>query len=199
MKFLYLIIFLFFLGIITISCESEINYTPKPRCYPKVEYPEKSYQSFTKDYCNFSFEYPKYALIEKDEKYFDGKTLNECWFDVVVPELNGRIHCSYYPIDEKNSYEKLMTDAFKLAQEHNPRADYIDKFPFQKENGVSGFIFEIGGPAASPFQFFVTDSTHHFMRGSLYIKAQAVPDSLQPIIDFLKVDATHLLNTFEWE
>lgn len=182
-----------------IGCVSEVDYSPKPRSFPKIEFPEKSYQKFTEDYCQFSFEYPNYAKVEKDTDYFDQKSKHECWFDIVIPQYNGRIHCSYYPIDTDTSFEKLMSDAFKLANEHNVKAEYIDEYPLQKPNGVSGFVFDIDGPTASPFQFFLTDSTNHFMRGSMYIKAQANPDSLRPIVDFMKVDAVQMLNTFEWE
>jgi len=190
---------LFIITVFFLGCTSDISYSPKPRCFPKIEFPEKGYQKFTEDYCNFSFNYPSYATIKQDTDYFDGKTKHECWFDIDIPQINGKIHCSYYPIDTDTSFDKLMTDAFKLADEHIVRADYIDQYPIQKPNGVSGFAFDIDGPTASPFQFFLTDSTDHFLRGSLYIRAKTNRDSLQPIIDFMKVDAMELINSFEWE
>lgn len=190
----FIVITLFWLG-----CTSDVDYVPKPRCFPRIDFPEKNYQTFTTSYCDFSFEYPSYAHIEQDTDYFDGKAKNECWFDIVMPEFNGYIHCSYYPIETDTSFDKLMSDAFRLADEHNKKAEYIDGYPLQKPNGVSGFVFDIDGPVASPFQFFLTDSTNHFLRGSVYIKAQAKPDSLQPIVEFMKMDAMQLLNTFEWK
>lgn len=185
-------------AIFWVSCTSDVEYLPKPRSFPRVDLPEKSYQKFAEDYCNFTFEYPTYAHIEQDTDFFDKKAKHECWFNVVMPELNGNIHFSYYPIETDTSFDKLMSDAFRLAEEHNKKADYIDGYPLQKPNGVSGFVFDIEGPVASPFQFFLTDSTNHFLRGSVYIRAEARPDSLKPIIDFIKLDAMQLLNTFEW-
>jgi gliding motility-associated lipoprotein GldD len=190
----FIVVLIFWLG-----CTSEVDYSPKPRSFPKLEFPEKTYQKFAEDYCPFTFDYPTYARIEKDTDYFDQKSKNECWFDIDIPQYNGKIHCSYYPIDTDTSFEKMMSDAFQLASEHNVKAESIDEYPLQKPNGVSGFVFDIDGPTASPFQFFLTDSTNHFMRGSMYIKAHSNPDSLRPIVEFMKIDALEMLNSFEWK
>ena len=181
-----------------IACGNDTVYTPKPRGFPRVIYPEKAYQPFDKNYCSFTFDYPKYAQIVQDTSYFEEKPVNDCWFDIDVPQFNARIHCSYYDIDKKNPLTKLMSDAFTLAGKHNIKADYIDEIKIEKNNHVSGFLFDIQGPAASPFQFYLTDSTKHFMRGALYFKTAARPDSLRPVIDFMKQDIVKMVNTFEW-
>ncbi|MEL6972389.1 MAG: hypothetical protein AAFO02_19640, partial [Bacteroidota bacterium] len=67
------------------------------------------------------------------------------------------------------------------------------------DNGVSGIAFDIDGPAASPFQFFLTDSTQHYVRGSLYFNTKTRADSLAPVIDFVRTDILHLIETFEWK
>ncbi|MEO0628777.1 MAG: hypothetical protein AAFY91_17410, partial [Bacteroidota bacterium] len=59
--------------------------------------------------------------------------------------------------------------------------------------------FDIEGEAASPFQFFVTDSTNHFVRGALYFNTQARPDSLAPVVAYVKEDIYKMLETFEWQ
>ena len=193
-KLLFCVATLFFL--IT-ACEEPI-YTPKPRGFPKVTLPEKAYQKFDEKYCQFSFDYPTYAVIEQDSLYFDEKAPSDCWFNIKVPSLNAEIHCSYYNIDKKNTLEKLRGDAFQLVGKHNVKADYIDELPINKPNKVSGFVFNIEGPAASPFQFYLTDRTRHFMRGALYFDAKSRPDSLKPIIEFMKTDMMQMVNTFEW-
>jgi gliding motility-associated lipoprotein GldD len=180
------------------ACEDPI-YTPKPRAYPKVEYPEKNYQPFDKNYCSFTFEYPEYAVVEQDTAFFEGKPLDPCWFDLLIPAFDARVHCSYIPIDQNNPFDELNADAFDLANKHNLKANYIDDFIIQKPNGVSGIAFNLEGAVASPFQFILTDSTNHFLRGSLYFNTQARPDSLAPIIDFVKTDIMHMINTFAWE
>ncbi len=187
--------FLFLLSII--ACEEPV-FTPKPRGFPRVEYPTKAYQSFDKNYCQFTFEYPKYAEIVQDTSFFNEKPANNCWFEVYVPQFDAHIHCSYYPITKENPFDKLYNDAFVLADKHNIKADYIDQIRIEKKKGISGFLFDIQGPAASPFQFFLTDSTKHFMRGALYFKTASRPDSLRPVADFMKADIMQMINTFEW-
>ena len=180
-----------------IGCD-EPSYTPKPRGYPRVVLPEKTYQKFDEKYCHFVFDYPKYATIEQDKLFFDEKAPSDCWFNIKIPSLNAVLYCSYYDIDKKNTLEKLKGDAFQLAGKHNVKADYIDEFPVRKPNNVSGFIFDIQGPAACPFQFYLTDSTRHFMRGALYFNSPSKPDSLKPVLDFLKSDVMEMINSFEW-
>lgn len=191
-------LFILLLGLfVWMSCE-DVVYTPKPRAYPKVDYPEKVYQPFDKNYCQFTFEYPKYAEVLQDTLFFDERPTHPCWFDIVIASLDARIHCSYYPITRENTFDKLNSDAFDLANKHNLKANYIDDFIIQKPNGVSGIAFNLEGAVASPFQFILTDSTNHFMRGSLYFNTQAKPDSLAPVVNFVKTDIMHLINTFEW-
>ncbi len=195
----------FFIGIMMLglfSCgDGEVAYTPKPRSYPKVDLPERSYQSFKESYCDFTFQYPSFAKVEQDLKFFEGKPKHACWFDIVYPSLNGRIHCSYIELNanKNDTFEKMITDAHKMAKEHIVKAEYIDEYPIRKNNNVSGMVFEIDGPAASPFQFYLTDSVTHFLRGSVYINSRAEPDSLKPIVDYIKVDAAYLLSTFKWK
>ena len=57
----------------------------------------------------------------------------------------------------------------------------------------------IEGDVATPFQFYLTDSTTHFLRGSLYVKSKINQDSLAPVYEFLKRDAMHMINTFQWQ
>lgn len=181
------------------ACNDEAIYTPKPRAFPKIELPEKAYQPFDKDYCKFTFEYPEYAKVVQDTLFFDERPKNPCWFDLQVLDLNAFIHFSYIPISEKDKFDKLVSDAFRLTNKHNIKADYIEQIPIRKPNGIGGYVFDVDGPVASPFQFFLTDSTDHFLRGALYVKDKARPDSLAPIYAYLKTDMMHLINTFEWE
>jgi gliding motility-associated lipoprotein GldD len=180
------------------ACKEEIIATPKPRAFPRVIYPTKAYQKLGVNYCKFTFDYPKYAKIQQDTAFFGEKPVNPCWFDVYYPDFDARIYCSYYPIDKKNTIQKLTKDAFELAGKHNIKANYIDELPIKKPNGVSGFVFDIQGSVASPFQFYLTDSTKHFFRGSLYFNTQSRQDSLAPVANFIKTDVMQMVNTFEW-
>lgn len=196
MRYTLLFLIAFGLNFFT-SCE-DAPYVPKPKVYPKINFPEKKYQAFDKDYCAFTFDFPTYANIQQDTLFFDERPKSPCWFNINFPQFNADIHCSYIKINGKKSFEKLVNESHFLANKHNIKADYIDEMKIEKPNHVSGFCFDIEGPAASPFQFYLTDSTHHFVRGSLYINTKPNPDSLAPVYKFLKEDIIQMINTFEW-
>ncbi len=62
-----------------------------------------------------------------------------------------------------------------------------------------GILYRIDGNVASPMQFFLTDSTTHFLRGALYIRATPDIDSLKPVVDFLEKDVVYLIESTKWE
>lgn len=181
-----------------LQCSSEPAFAPKPRAYPRVFYPEKAYQAFDENYCQFTFDFPMYAEIEQDTVFFDEKPAHPCWFNVYIPAFESRLHCSYYPVGRGKSLEQLRQDAFAMVDFHNKKANYIEELSVQKPNGVSGFIFMLNGPAASPLQFYLTDSTRHFLRGALYFNTQVNPDSLAPVYEFVRQDILKMIETFEW-
>lgn len=201
-KFLYIktLALWVFLGFGCGNLSGDGEYSPKPRTYPRINFPAKGQRPFTEHYCAFSFQYPAYAEVKQDTLFFDEKPLHPCWFDLTMPTLGARLYCTYYPINKSKKMEDLVGDAFDLVSKHNVRADYIEEFPFSNpEKKVYGFVFDFKGASATPFQFYVTDSTQHFLRGSLYFNTQIRPDSLAPVIDFVKKDVMEMLNTFEWK
>ena len=90
-------------------------------------------------------------------------------------------------------------EAAKLTFKHTIKADYIDERIITTPHQVSGMLYEVGGDAASNAQFFLTDSSQHFIRGSLYFNNPPNEDSLRPVIHFVKLDLFHLIETFRWE
>ena len=187
------LVFIFFCG-----CKNEGTLIPKPRAYPRVIYPERSYTLFDQSYCNFSFEYPAYCDIERQDRFFDEAPQDSCWFDLHFNPFNARLHFSYVPIDAENSFDRLRDDAYKLVNKHTSKASYIEEIKIDKRSDVSGFAFNIEGPAASPFQFYLTDSTNNFLRASLYFRNQVNIDSIAPVLLFMREDLSHIINTFEW-
>ncbi len=182
------------------SCGEEQAPIPKPRAFPRIYFPKKGgYRIAELPDCPFRFEIPAYARIEKDPDFFKEKAPNPCWFNVFYPDFNARIHFSYYDVRSEKDLFKYINDAFKMAGKHTSKANYIDERVLAKPNGVYGRIFEIEGPAASPLQFYLTDSISHYIRGSLYVKAKIKTDSLAPIYDFIKEDMAQLFNSFDWK
>lgn len=167
--------------------------TPKPRGYLRIKTPEKAYTLYDEQPA-FSFEVPEYARVVPKP---DGNG-GEGWIDVVVPELNGTIHLSYKPVN--GNLAGYITDCRNLAYKHTVKAEGIEETPFiQREENRYGMIYDLSGNVASAVQFFVTDSTTHFLRGSLYFNAIPNQDSLRPLVEFLREDILHLIGTTRWK
>ena len=193
------IVGLFLLCILFASCDGDKVYSPKPRMYPKIDFPERDYQAFKLEACNFSFMMPSYASVKTDVKFFDESPKHPCWFDLQLPNFKGSIHFSYNNIDDKvNTLDKLISDAFRIVEQHNVKAEYREEAIIENRNGVNGLMFTMEGPVASPINFFLTDTLDHFVRASLYFNSEVNPDSIKPILDFVNKDIDKIIGSFEW-
>lgn len=169
------------------------SYAPKPRGYFRIDFPERSYQSLD-SITPYTFQYPIYSIIEKNLS----PSAEPYWINVTFPNYNAKIHISYKRVYD-NLYD-LYEDNIRLAYNHVVKADAIEEHIFINEkNNLYGMLFEIKGNAASPMQFFATDSTKHFLRGSLYFQSHPNKDSLAPVIDFIAEDIMHLVETIRWK
>ncbi len=188
--------FLILFQILIAACNSD--YPLRPRGYFKIDLPQKSYQVFERPGFPYTFEYPAYANIVQDSLFFEQKTENPYWINVDFPQFGGRIHLSYKPI-YRNNFDSLVNDAFTLSyKQHTYKASAIEPEPFTTPNGNSGVYFNLKGNTATSNQFFITDSTKHFLRGALYFSATPNEDSLRPVNEFLRKDVEHLINTVQW-
>ncbi len=185
-------------AICVISCKEESIPTPKPRMFPRIVFPDRVLEKFTTDYCEFTFDKPGFAKVVRKELFFDEKPPSDCWFDLEIKELGASIHCSYYPVNNREHFDELVQDAFKITGKHNIKADYIDELVIRNSKGAGGIMFELSGPVASPVQFFLTDTTSHFLRGSLYFNSTVDRDSIKPVYEFLMTDVGKMLETFDW-
>lgn len=182
--------------IVFASCNSD--YTIKQRGYFKIKLPEHKYVKFEKPDYPYTFEYPSYSNVVQDSTFFEDEPENPYWVNIEFPSLNGKIYISYKDV-RKNQFDKLVDDAFKLTYKHSSRATGIKDSLMRTPNGITGIFFKVGGNAATARQFFVTDSTKHFLRGALYFDSTPNADSLDVVNDFLEVDMKHLINTLRWK
>ncbi len=193
------LVILILVSCILYSCKEDRVYTPKPRMYPRVEFPVKSYEDFDFEACSFTFKKPKYAKVKTGIDFFGQKAEHPCWFDLEIESLNTSLHFSYTEIEGDNTLEKLVTDAFKIAEEHNSKSNYTEEALIENKHGVKGLMFNLEGPVASPINFFLTDTTSHFVRASLYFNSAVNTDSTQVVLDFVSKDVDKILSTFEWK
>lgn len=174
------------------SCNSD--YSPKPRGYYRIDLPKKTYTKISTD-CKYSFEMPSYAVLVDDSS----SNAKECWKNILYKGLNGRLHISYYPISSEKMFYELVEDSRRLVFKHTVKADGIDESKLiNKDKKVYGLYYTIGGNSASSIQFFLTDSNKHFLRAALYFYAVPQADSIAPVLNFVKEDINHMIETFEW-
>jgi len=185
---------------------------PKPNGYFRITFPEKSYRPFDSIF-PYRFEIPVYSKIIHDPHSPDEQN----WINIQIRENKADIHISYYRISnrgkalphftagnsggkkEKNLAE-LMEDSREFVYKHTIKADAIDEQVFMNpDKKVYGILYYIGGNAASPMQFFLTDSTSNFLRGALYLREVPNIDSLRPVIEFLKPDMIRLIESTSWK
>ena len=172
------------------ACGSEVN-TPRPRAYPRVEYPERKYVTYDTSACPFTFRYPAYGEIKYKKE--------NCWMDIYKPEFNARLHCSYIPVISMAEHEDLVRDVFVIAKKINEKANYMEESRIRNAQGVDGLLLNWTGPAASPVHFFFSDSTSHFFKAALYFDSKVQPDSLAPIVTYIKQDLDTLIYSFNWK
>ena len=181
-----------------VACNSDYS-AGKKKGYFHIDFPEKKYQPFDKPGYPYTFEYPVYANVIKDSTFFDDKA-GDWWINIDLPQFAGRIYISYKTIDAVNKFDSLVRDGFKMAyKQHVDVSTGIEESRIQTPNNVEGMYFSLGGNTATANQFFLTDSTRHFLRGALYFDAAPNADSLGIVNDFLKKDLEHLINTLKWK
>jgi gliding motility-associated lipoprotein GldD len=179
------------------SCHGD--FTPKQKAYPRVIFPEHKFELYDPATCPFKFEKPVYAQVEVDSVYMGHKLFQPCWLNIVFPGFNGTINLTYKEIGDTLKFDKLIEDAHSLSYKHTKKADYINEIHLQNAHGVGGLLYDVGGDAASNVQFFLTDTTKHFIRGALYFNNEPNTDSMAPVISFVKDDMRHILQTFQWK
>lgn len=187
-----------FLMFIVVGCYSSPEESPKPRMFPKQLFPSRTINQFHFKSCPISFEKPDYLLPSNDSASFDSKVNTDCWFDLSNKSLQASIHFSYFKVKDRNNFDQLVNDVYKMADEHNTKASFRKESIIDNGSNVHGLLFEIQGPVASPLQFYVTDSTNHFLRASLYFDTRVNPDSTKIIYDFIYEDISRIINTFNW-
>lgn len=174
---------------LVVGCKEDA--LPKPYGELRLEYPQAEYQSFKTD-CPYTFNYSTLATKKPKDSV--------CAYNLYYPNLKATIYLTYEGIP-KNGINYLIRDAEKAVYEpHTKRAEYIDpKLIVRPEANVYGTLYELGGESAMNFQFHVTDSVKHFLRGAVYFRTHPAPDSLAPAVDYIRKDVQELMETVTWK
>ena len=170
-----------------ISCEDDV--LPKPDAMLALEYTTPEYSRYRTADCPYTFEKNDMTMV---------KMRNGCSAIIEYPKMNASLYLTYRNVED--DIERLLIDAQKLTYEHVIKADkiYEEKY-INNLNGVYGMFYDVAGNAASQSQFYVTDSTSHFLTGSIYFNVRPNYDSILPAADYLKNDIRHLMESLNWK
>ncbi|MFN4299369.1 MAG: gliding motility lipoprotein GldD [Thermaurantimonas sp.] len=166
-------------------------YKPKPTGYFRISLPDTIYQEYDNMLCPYTFEYNQSATIK-------AKQNQPCWEDIEFKSIHGVIQLTYKPV--KSNLDTLLRDAKEFAFKHGVKADGISETLYiDTARRIFGIFYEIYGNTATNYQFFVTDSTRHFLRGTAYVHSQPNIDSTGPVTHFLGNEIRHIVETLRWK
>lgn len=194
MKQIYYLILIF---IFCAACNDDV--IPKPKGYLRLEYPEAKYLKTHIEETPFSFETNNLGDKVTIKKLMS--TTESYGVNIEYSTLKGTIYLTYKAIDNnRDNLIEFLRDAQNFTQKHTSKADEIKENEFLNPlHKVYGMFYEVGGNAASQSQFYVTDSTEHFLTGSLYFYAKPNYDSILPAAKYLEKDIKHIMETIRWQ
>ena len=111
-------------GFLFFGCKEK--YTPKPREFFRIDFPEKTYHPISTGF-PYQFDIPDYADIIPDS----GNPDKPFWINISFPENKAEIHLSYYNISNQKIPSRLLLNEFMeetrtLAYKHT-----IKPMPFR--------------------------------------------------------------------
>lgn len=178
-------VLLIFFGILFVGCQEPV--VVKPAAFLRLDYPEPRYDTYAPD-CPYYFELNQWTLAEPKRR---------CALNINYSMMGATVYMTYQEVHD--DLPRLLSDAQKLVYDHTIKATEILEQPrVDPEHEVYGMYYQIDGPAASHAQFYLTDSTKHFLTGALYFNTKPNFDSLYPAIDYVRQDVRRMMETLRW-
>ena len=169
--------------------------SPKPYGYYRITLPDTAYTDFDLQYPTYPY---TFALSRNAVVKLRTDVEEPYWINIYYPAVDATIHCSYKPV--QGNLRELTNDALEFVYRNASFASSIPEQDYtHPEADVYGVLFDLEGNTASSCQFFVTDSTHHFFRASVYCNCPPNADSLAPVYAYLRKDIIRMVESFEWK
>lgn len=206
--FIYIIVATVLFALAMVSCKPKALPEPKPMGYFRIDLPDHKYKPLDASETSPDKQadivvFPPFTC---EQSVYATSTLevqpDHClWMNLTYPELNASLRFTCITVKNADSLRNLMIREDKMVKFHYQMADDVQYSVIKDpEAHIWGQTYEIyGKEVATPFQFWLTDSVHNFVRATLYFDSAPNNDSLQPVIQYLKEDAMHLINTFAWK
>lgn len=175
--------------------QEEQVYYQKPKGFARIDLPEHRYRPLEGNY-PYAFEYSEAAEVVPDRS----ADAEPYWILVKYPDLDAMIQFTYKPLNGNlKKLDEHVMDAYRLASKHQIKALSQKEEIVTLKNGRKAVAIEIEGEVPSHFQFYSTDTSRHYLRGAIYLGHATLNDSLKPVVDYLKTDARHILETLTWK
>ena len=194
------------------------DYTPKPQAYLRIDMPEHSYWlvdslcthpgdtlifgtdtmiAITGSCKTFPFTFEANECIELKEK---DAPKGEQWIDLVYPQWQGVVFLTYKRLNGPDDLRGQTDTSSRLLEKHYKLSSGVEEQGYEDpDNRVFGTVYYLkGSRVASTCQFWLTDSSRHFLRGALYLDRTPNNDSLAPVLRYMQEDIEHLVETLRW-
>ena len=162
--------------IILAGCKD--NSQPKPYAYFRIDLPPYAYHQVD-TLGPYLAEISDIAIPVHSNAHWS--TPEDTWINIYYPSLDATIHLSHKHITKSWELDTLTEESRTLVYKHTIRADAIRESYYEDTTRkVYCVFYELTGNAASPTQFYVTDSAHNFLRGAVYFNTLPNYDSVAP-------------------
>jgi gliding motility-associated lipoprotein GldD len=174
------------------ACNSPDPSFPRPYGFHRINFPQSTvYQTFQNESCPFTFEYPDFGVISRDNP-------DSCWVDILFPQYDCKWHLTYRNIVESGRMLPAHFEEYRrLVYKHTKKASEIRETGFSVAAG-GGVSFELYGNVGIPEQFFLTDTTENIALTSFYYQTALKNDSLAPVSVYMKAQLKHMRESFRW-
>ncbi len=169
------------------ACDN--NYQPKPKGYNQIFFPSPQYK--IKEY-NKRFSFERNIISTTTEN------LDYGWLNLSYPKYKAELLLTYKKVSSYEHLKNLINESYKLISKHKSKSSSITEKDIVTLSGKRATIITIEGEVPTPFQFIITDSSKNFLRAALYFEKPIANDSISPVVEYIKKDMIHILNTLSW-
>jgi gliding motility-associated lipoprotein GldD len=191
LKFLHKILFLFGLLLFHFSCD-ETSYLPREKAFLRLEFEKPMYDTFSSESSKLNFIYnnasASFKIISEEKTVLRYKHIK---IDILLSNIQ---------LENTSSFEESLQNFYMFLEPHRKKSNQISVKEFiSADNKRFAKVFEMRGPVASPFQFYVTDSINNFLFGSMNLIQKSDYDSIYPSVMYVKNDIFSIIESVNWE
>jgi len=186
--------YIFIIFIVFFGCEN--YFLPKESAYLRLDYPKPEYELIDDKEFPFFFE-ANSRLSEISDIDINLESID---FIINYNQLNAQINFQYKNVNSKEKLNAYILDLKTAIETHSMMANSVKIKDYSlKEKNIFGRIFDLSGDVASPYQFYLTDSTNNIISGLVYFNIKPNYDSIFPAINYIENDIIHLIESFNWK